>query len=146
MELREMLKEVFSTEGQERIDFAKKQLETLSEELGRIGVDGQNKGTMILEIIKLFVRADHHTSYEEYTFLRDLFGFHLSFHEFRHKIHTPHPDNFEETLETIVKSFSYEGRLAFCYFGLCMIESDEKMEPAERALIERVIKIDLTED
>ena len=146
MQLDEMLELVFSVEGEERVQFARRQFEIIFEELKKLDVDEQNRGAMLLEMVKLFVRADHRTSYEEYTFLVEMFDLHLSFQEFRRKIHTPHPENFEETLETIVRSFSYEGRVAFCYFGLCLLESDETLEPAERAMIERIIKVDLGEN
>ena len=146
MDLDEMLELVFSTDGKERIDFARRQYTIISEELKRLGVDEQNRGAMLVEMVKLFVRADKRTSYEEYTFLCELFGIKIPFDEFRRKIHTPHPENFEETMETIVRSFSYEGRVAFCYFGLCLLESDDKMDRAERALIERIIKIDIGEN
>ena len=146
MQLDEMLELVFSIDGEERMEFARRQFEIVSEELEKLGVDEQNKGAMLLEMVKLFVRADHHTSYEEYSFLTEIFDAHVSFQEFRRKIHTRHPENFEEIIETIVKSFSYEGRVAFCYFGLCLLESDENMSSEEKALMERVIKADLGEN
>ena len=139
MELDEMLELVFATEGEERLAFTKRQFEKVTEEFKRIGVDAQNRGAIVLEIVKLFLRADQRTSFEEYTFLSELLGLNMSYDAFRSKIRAPQPEDYEETIEAIVKGFTYEGRVAFCYFGLCLIESDETMNPEERALIEHVV-------
>ena len=139
MELDEMLELVFATEGDERLAFTKRQFEKVTEEFKRIGVDAQNQGAIVLEIVKLFLRADQRTSFEEYTFLSELLGLNMSYDAFRSKIRAPQPENYEETIEAIVKGFTYEGRVAVCYFGLCLIESDEIMNPEERTLIEHVV-------
>ena len=140
MSLKKMLQEVFATEGEERIAFAKNQFAIVLNEFRKLGLEKENMGAITLEIVRLFVRIDKRTSYEEYSFLSELFGLDLSFDEFRAKMHKSQGDEYREVLESMVKQFSREGKKAFCLFGLCIIESDETMDIPERSLIEHIVK------
>lgn len=140
MSLKKMLQEVFATEGAERVEFAKNQFAIVLNEFRKLGLEKENMGAITLEIVRLFVRVDKRTSYEEFTFLSELFGLDLSFDEFRAKMHKAQGDEYRETLESMVKQFSRKGKRAFCLFGLCIIESDEIMDTPERTLIEHIVK------
>ena len=140
MGLKKMLREVFSTEGEERMAFAKEQFAIVLSEFRRLGLEKENMGAITLEIVRLFVRVDKRTSYEEYSFLSELFGVEMPFDEFRAKMHKKQDEEYREVLESMVKKFSRKGKKAFCYFGLCIIESDEIMDGPEMKLMEHIVK------
>ena len=140
MSLKRMLKEVFATEGEERLAFAKEQFAIVLNEFRKLGLEKENMGAITLEIVRLFVRVDKRTAYEEYSFITELFGMHLSFDEFRAKMHKKQDEEYRTVLENMVKQFSREGKEAFCLFGLCIIESDETMDAPEMALMEHIVK------
>jgi len=145
MKLKTMLQEIFATEGQERVAFAKKQFDILSNEYARIGVDRQNMGAMVIEVAKLFLRVDERTSYEEYTFLCELLGLEMSYDEFRSMLRLSPIEDHKEVAKNMVNGFTKEGKLAFCYFGLCLLESDEAMNEDERELFEGILETVLDE-
>ena len=140
MTLKKLLQEVFATEGEDRVAFAKEQYAIVLNEFRKLGLEKENMGAITLEIVRLFVRIDKRTSYEEYSFLSDLFGLDLSYDEFRTKMHKSQGDGYREVMESMVKQFSRKGKKAFCLFGLCIIESDETMDTAEHSLIEHILK------
>jgi len=145
MKLKKMLQDVFATEGQERVDFAKKHFDVLSKEYARIGVDEQNMGAIVIEVVKLFLRVDERTSYEEYTFLSELLDLNMTYDEFRAKLRFSPIEDYREAAKNMVHGFTHEGKESFCYFGLCLLESDEAMNDDERQLFEDILEIVLGE-
>ena len=140
MDFKELLQRVLYTEGEDRIALAKKSLNRALEELPRFDVPKDNYGVFVLALIKLFVRADRNISYEEFSFVADILNSTIPFNEFLDKMNDRVDDGFVAWADTLIDSFSSEGKEAVCLFGLCIMESDDVLTASEQKLFERLLK------
>ena len=140
MKLKDMMAVVFATEGESRQQFAKECYDKVLAEEYKINVDKENRGAFGMMMLRYFVRADHWTSNEEFTFLRDFFHWdNMYYHEFKALMSGGENGDFQEYVEDIMKYYSNEGKIAFCYFGLCILLSDEVLTPPEMQLFESIL-------
>ena len=139
MDFQYWLDRVINTEGANRVELARKNLNRVLEELPKFDIPEDAYGLFTVALIKLFIRADRVVSFEDYSFISEVIPMHLSAQEFMERMNDRDDEERESWLDALIDKFSEEGKEAACIFGLCVMESDDVLSREELSVFYRIL-------
>lgn len=141
MDITYWLTRVFNTEGPNRVELARKNLNRAMEDLQALDIPKDVNGLFALAVIKMFVRADRAVTFEDYSFVSEVLNRYIGFEEFQRKMRD---DNADEDrinwLDDVIDRFSTEGKEALCIFGMCIMQSNDSLSKEEHDLFDRILR------
>ena len=140
MDFQYWLDRVLNTEGANRVELARKNLNRVLEELPKFDIPKDAYGLFVVALIKLFIRSDRVVSFEDYSFIAEVIPMRLTAQEFVDRMNDGFDEDRESWLDSLIDQFSPEGKEAACIFGLCIMESDDVISREEMNVFNRILK------
>ena len=123
----------------ERLKLAKLSLNTIYIELEKCGVKNGDAGAFIVGTIKFFVSADRSCSKEEYMLINKIYNINISYNDFYNMTNHGADIDFVRTFDALVQTFTSDGKVALCLFGICILSCDGKITVEEQKMFDRIL-------